>query len=102
MTLQTTFLLFFAFFNLCLLIRAYYLIRKGGFYTNTHWLVPMGIFVWGDALVIAPFWAGMSLIGIWLAPLDILRFMLLFYTIRSGYEVIYWINHQVVQRDYVP
>lgn len=95
-------LLAFSLFNLAIFFRALHFVKKGGFYTNSHWLVPIGIFVWGDALVIAPFWAVMSIVALWLSPLNILRFVLLFYAIRAAYEVIYWINHQVAQRDYVP
>lgn len=102
MTLQTASLFVFACLNLLIFFRALHFVKKGGFYTNTHWLVPIGIFVWGDALVIAPFWVLMSILGLWLTPLNILRFVLLFYAIRSAYEVVYWINHQVAQRDYMP
>jgi hypothetical protein len=30
------------------------------------------------------------------------RYYLLFFMIRSFFEVVYWINHQVAQRDYIP
>lgn len=100
MTFQTVILIIFAVVNVLIFGRALTLVKRGGFYTNSHWLVPLGIFVWGDALIIAPFWAVISLIGVWLSPLNIFRLLLLFYAIRSAYEVVYWINHQVAQRDY--
>lgn len=102
MTTHTLLLLLFFSLNCGIFFRALHLTRRGGFYTDTPWLTPLGIFVWGDALIIAPFWAVMSIVGFWHTPINIIRFFLLFYSIRSAYEVIYWINHQVAQRDYTP
>ncbi|HEX7017905.1 MAG TPA: hypothetical protein VF209_03300 [Patescibacteria group bacterium] len=102
MTFQLLMLSVFLALNVGIFFRALQLTKKGGFYTDTPLLGLLGIFVWGDALVLAPFWAVVSLIGIWLPPLYMLRFLLLFYAIRSAYEVIYWINHQVAQREYMP
>lgn len=38
----------------------------------------------------------------WLTPVNVLRYLLIFFLIRALYEVIYWINHQVAQREYAP
>ena len=76
--------------------------RNNQFYSDTAWAWPLGIFVWGDALILGPFWSLTGLVSLWMQPIQILRFFLLFYTIRSAYEVVYWINHQVAQRDYQP
>jgi hypothetical protein len=81
--------------------------QNGSFYDDTFILVPLGIYVWGDALILAPFWI---LVGVGLlispimgaTPFFFLRFYLLFLTIRSAYEVVYWINHQVAQKNYIP
>lgn len=102
MPIQTLALLAFSVLNLLIFYFAIRQSKAGNFYTDTPLLTLLGIFVWGDALVIAPFWALTALVGLWATPLQILRFILLFYAIRAAYEVIYWINHQVVHRDYIP
>jgi hypothetical protein len=72
------------------------------FYQDTHWLIPLGIFVWGDALILGPFWAISGLIFTQLSQIWVIRYLLLFASIRGGYEVIYWLNHQAVGKDYHP
>lgn len=76
--------------------------RNNQFYSDTFWLLPLGIFVWGDALIIAPFWIFSASLFYFLSEIEILRFVLLFFIIRSAYEVVYWIVHQVMQRKYNP
>ncbi|MCA9369543.1 MAG: hypothetical protein H6774_04075 [Pseudomonadales bacterium] len=74
--------------------------RHSGFYTDTHVLWPLGVFVWGDGLVLAPFWAVSSVLFLFLDPLWILRYLLLFFTIRSVVEVLYWLAHQFSSNEY--
>jgi hypothetical protein len=76
--------------------------QKGNFYNETFLLNPLGIFVWGDALILGPFWLVSSFIFIFICPLNVLRYYLLFWAIRSFFEVIYWLNHQAVKDDYNP
>ena len=76
--------------------------KRDQFYSDTHWLIPLGIFVWGDALILGPFWAFSALAFWWLPVIWIIRYLSLFYAMRSAYEVVYWINHQVAKRDYQP
>lgn len=76
--------------------------KQGQFYSDTPLLFWMGIFVWGDALVLAPFWAVTSLLFLFLSPVMVLRSIVLFFIVRATYEVIYWINHQVANREYLP
>jgi hypothetical protein len=76
--------------------------KQGKFYSDTPWLLPMGIFVWGDGLVIGPFWAVSSGVLMWLSWLDVVRYCLVFYSVRSAYEVVYWLNHQAVGKTYRP
>src|SRR5690348_15002773 len=76
--------------------------RQQQFYSDTWMLLPLGIYVWGDAIVLGPFWMASSILFSFLTPLEILRFGLFFYLVRSVYEVIYWITHQVAQKEYVP
>jgi hypothetical protein len=65
-------------------------------------LLPLGIFVWGDALILGPFWMLSAVIFYWLTPVMIVRYFLTFFLFRSTYEVVYWINHQVAQKNYDP
>jgi hypothetical protein len=76
--------------------------QKDGFFTLTQYLAPLGIYVWGDALVLGPFWALSGLVFHFLTPVNILRYLFLFYALRSAYEVIYWLNHQAVKDQYRP
>ncbi len=61
----------------------------------TPWLYPWGVFVWGDALVISPFFILVSLLSLIVNDLNL--FMLFFsayWLIRSIGESIYWFNQQ--------
>jgi len=92
--------------------------KNNQFYSDTHLLAPLGIYVWGDGLVLAPFWMIVSLLALLqslfikyadsssnisaISPLQAFKFFVLFHTVRSAYEVIYWLNHQSVKDDYDP
>jgi len=69
--------------------------RNGNVFRETHHLSWLGIFVWGDALIIAPFWILASFIGL-LNQNGNLFFLVgsLFWVIRSLGEVMYWLNQQ--------
>ncbi|PIR62118.1 MAG: hypothetical protein COY81_05385 [Candidatus Pacebacteria bacterium CG_4_10_14_0_8_um_filter_43_12] len=59
------------------------------------WLYPFGIFVWGDALIIALFWLLISVASLLFN--DWLLFLLLvslFWVVRSWGEVNYWLLEQ--------
>ncbi len=75
---------------------------KKQFYTDTPWFVPFGIYVWGDGLVLAPFWMLASVIFWFLQLEQIAIFVLVFLVVRSAFEVVYWLNHQSVKSDYCP
>ena len=72
------------------------------FYSDTPWLLPFGIYVWGDALVLGPMWLGLGIVFFFLSPVEIIRVLTGVYGVRSAYEVVYWINHQVANRSYLP
>jgi len=72
------------------------------FYSDTFFLMPFGIYVWGDGLVLAPFWFVASIIFWFLSIKQVVVFLLVFWVIRSGFEVIYWLNHQSVNNDFNP
>lgn len=75
---------------------------KKEFYSDTFFLSLFGIYVWGDALILAPFWILSSMIFLFISDLNILKYILFFYSIRSFFEVIYWLNHQSVKSSYNP
>ncbi|MFZ1721929.1 MAG: hypothetical protein WAU07_05495 [Microgenomates group bacterium] len=60
-------------------------------YGHAFWFLPLGVFVWGDALVLGIFWAivagGLWFWGTWQVLAAI---FLLFWLIRSLGEVQYW------------
>jgi hypothetical protein len=75
--------------------------QKNQFYSDVPFVLCLfGIFVWGDALIIAPFWAVSSILFIFISPLNIVRYFFLFATVRSAYEVVYWIAHQFSGKKY--
>jgi len=76
--------------------------KKGQFYSDTKFLIPAGIFVWGDALVLGLFWGASFLFLPFLPLIFAVRYVLLFGTIRNMYEVIYWIGHQYAKSTYNP
>jgi hypothetical protein len=55
----------------------------------------LGIFVWGDAIVLGPFWLLTSLLVLFLQDWQLFLVILsLFWVVRSLGEVIYWITEQ--------
>lgn len=75
--------------------RAYYHCQHGRSFSLTRWLSPLSMFVWGDVLLIAPFWAFAGLVSI--VSNDILIFFLIastFYLVRAIGETIYWFLQQ--------
>lgn len=69
--------------------------KKGRTFSNTRLLFWMGIFVWGDAVIIGLFWTLVSFVCILLN--DSLLFALIvsvFWVVRSHGETIYWLNQQ--------
>ncbi len=68
---------------------------KNNVYGLTPYLLPLGIFVWGDAVIFGIFWALSSLVALFLN--DWILFLLIFcvfWTVRSLGETIYWFNQQ--------
>lgn len=76
--------------------------KNNCFYSLTPWLFPFGIYVWGDGLVLGPFWILASLLFLTLSITQLIHFLLIFYLIRSIYEIIYWLNHQAAKSNYKP
>lgn len=73
---------------------------KKQFFSDTFCLAPLTIYVWGDALVLTWFWiiAGVSLL--WVSWHQWLKLLIIFFTMRSFFEIIYWLNAQAVGKQY--
>lgn len=57
--------------------------------------LPLGVFVWGDALVLGAFWSATLPILIWLGDPVLAGLVLsVFWSVRSLGEVVYWLNRQ--------
>lgn len=92
----SVFLLIFAGVNLGLSVKAYYECKhKKNAFGLTMPLYPLGMYVWGDALIFGMFWALAAIASVILQ--DFLLFLLIvsvFYLVRSIGETIYWFNQQ--------
>lgn len=75
---------------------------KKEFYSDVFFLTPLGIYVQGDALILAPFWILSGIIFLFISITNIIKYILIFTIIRSFFEVIYWLNHQAVKESYNP
>ncbi|PIR62326.1 MAG: hypothetical protein COU65_03955 [Candidatus Pacebacteria bacterium CG10_big_fil_rev_8_21_14_0_10_42_12] len=97
-------LLYIAALSLITFVLAYKFSKRGSFYSDTLFLTPLGIYVWGDALILAPFWFLVSTTFlISSAEMSLfLRIYVLFLALRSAYEVIYWLLHQSTKSEYQP
>lgn len=93
---QTGFLAGFAIINLLVSYKGFNeSYKKRNAYGEVFILGPLGIFVWGDAVVFGIFWAGSAIASLILG--DWILFLLifsLFWVVRSFGETIYWFNQQ--------
>ena len=73
----------------------YLSVKRNKVFTETPWLWWLGIFVWGDAMVIGTFWFLVTIATWWLQ--DWLLFLLvisIFWLVRSVGETFYWFLEQ--------
>ncbi len=96
------FLFLLGFSGAALFCLAIFFSRRKQFYSDTFTFFPLGAYVWGDGLILGPFWLVSAILLSGVTPQLGIRFFFLFYAIRSAYEVVYWLNHQVAQRAYIP
>jgi hypothetical protein len=93
---QKGILLLIILFNLLIFFEGIHESReKKNAYGFTPVLFPLGIFVWGDAILIGLFWACVALVCLFIN--DWILFLLIFaafWTIRAFGESIYWFNQQ--------
>jgi len=69
--------------------------KKKNVYGVTTYLFFLGAFVWGDMIVLGPFWIIVALISLILNNWYLfLLFLSVFWTIRSLGEMIYWLSEQ--------
>lgn len=69
--------------------------NKKNIYGLTPNLFFLGAFVWGDLIILGPFWIIVSLISLFLNNWYLfLFFVSVFWIIRSLGEIIYWISEQ--------
>jgi len=94
--LQRIFVLIFGLFSLVIFFKGFWeSTKKKNAYGETPFLVLMGIFVWGDAVVFGLFWFFSS----WLTLLlnNWILFCLIFsvfWVVRSLGETVFWFNQQ--------
>jgi len=97
---QKIFVIIFGLFNFIIFLKSLQEVKKGNVYGLTKFLFFVGIFVWGDAVVLAPFWIIVSLITLFLNNWYLfLLFISVYWTVRSLGETIYWLNHQFAIKD---
>jgi hypothetical protein len=101
---MNTFLILFLIINLIISIYSFYKCRhQAHTYGVTWWLYPLGIFVWGDGIIIGLFWAIAGLTSLFLQDFNL--FLLIFSTfwlIRSLGETIFWLNQQFTTTNQYP
>jgi hypothetical protein len=99
---QSLLLVIFLSLQIILFIKSRQECKNGCSFTLTHWLAPLGMFVWGDVLVLSLFWFFAGLVALLLQ--DVVLFLLIvstFWLVRSIGETIYWFHQQfaTVKRD---
>lgn len=99
---QRFFLILVAFLNLIIFFKGY---NECKYKKNPYGLTPvlgfLGIFAWGDAVIIGLFWIIAALVS--LLSTDWYLFLLIisvFWVIRSLGETIYWFNQQFSSKSY--
>lgn len=76
-------------------VRAIEMVRAGKAFAETGYLLPLGIFVWGDAIVLGPFWMSVSLLSLLVGSWWMFLFIVgVYWIIRGLGEVVYWLNEQ--------
>lgn len=102
--MNSTFL-FFAWTAYCasaIYLGAQQTLQKKNPYGLAFAFLPLGVFVWGDALVLGVFWAGASTVLWWQQDWRLFGLVVsAFWAVRSFGEVVYWLNRQfsVAERE---
>ncbi|HOZ03375.1 MAG TPA: hypothetical protein PKX78_02670 [Candidatus Woesebacteria bacterium] len=102
--IQTIALLAFVFVNLLIFFKSWWeVVKKQNPFGLTPWMSWLGMFVWGDTLVIAPFWVLAVLVST-IVHDWILFFLIasIFWSVRSLGEMVYWLNEQFAAKKRNP
>lgn len=83
-------------------VHSYQQSKKGRFFTNTQFLWPLGVYVWGDGLVLFLAWIALACLWYFSPSVITLKLVAVFYLVRSAYEVVYWLQHQALKSSYKP
>ena len=93
---QQIIILLFALINIIFFLKGYYEVtNKKNAFGLTNYLFFLGSFVWGDMIVLGPFWILASVITSILASWYLFLLIIsVFWVARSLGETIYWISEQ--------
>lgn len=99
---QTIIIFLFALISFIFLLRSFREI-KNNIYGLTPYLFFLGSFVWGDMIVLGPFWITVSVISLLLNNWYLFLLLIsIFWIIRSLGEAIYWLNEQFAGKNRNP
>jgi hypothetical protein len=77
--------------------------NKKRVYGSTPYLFFLGAFVWGDMLVLGPFWITAAFFSLILKDWYLFLLIIsLFWSVRSLGEIIYWLNEQFAGKNRNP
>lgn len=85
--------------QIILFFKAHTQCKQGCSFSLVRWLSPLGMFVWGDVLILSVFWFVVSITVLLLQ--DWLLFLLIiscFWLVRSVGETIYWFLQQFASK----
>lgn len=93
---EVAFLGVFALLNTTICLYAFYqCAKRKNAYGETSLLYPLGMYVWGDAVIFGAFWTGAAVASLILSDwILFLLFVSVFWLVRSVGETIYWFNQQ--------
>lgn len=78
-------------------------VRDSHFFSDTPGLLPFGMYVWGDALVIGFFWIILTSAAVLkVSAFWILLTAIIFLSIRSLIEIFYWLHQQFQPKPFNP
>lgn len=90
-------------FSVILFLLSVVKVRNNAFFSDTPVLIPLGIYVWGDAVVLSLFWFLLSTFALFQVSLFWLSFFVItFLSVRSAIEVVYWLHQQFQTKPFNP
>jgi hypothetical protein len=102
--LQQVIIFSYGLLSLLFFLKGYYEVtKKKNVFGLTNHLVFLGAFVWGDIIVLGPFWILISTVTILLNDWYLFLLILsVFWVVRSLGETIYWLNEQFATKNRNP